>query len=413
MPARILYVEINEDGTVGGSYQCLYDLVRHLDRSRYEPVVVFYEDNPWVERLRALGVEVHAWDAIRRHERGAGTGLLRPLRLASRMLGGVLRRWRFLRRERIALLHLNNSPSVTFQDWLPAARLAGIPCITHARGNVFAPRRRWQRRLITRYDRVLPISRAIADDVRAIGIAESRITLVHDGVDLAAFRARLSRAPEAVRAELGVLPGTLLVAMVGHLRWWKGQREVLEALALLTPAERDRLLVVFVGDVAPAERDYREGLERRIGELGLERCARLLGRRDDVPDLMRAADVVLHASTVPEPFGLVVVEALALGRPVIAADAGGPAEIVTSDTGLLVDPRDQQQITAALRQLLQDSAMRSRLGEAGPARAQAFSIGRNRDAVEGIYRQLVDDGGPHLPKEAAPRSSHRASRASA
>ena len=405
MPARILYVEINEDGTVGGSYQCLYDLVRHLDRSCYEPVVVFYEQNPWVERLRALGVEVHAWDAIRRHERGAGAGPLRPLRLASRLLGGVWRRWRFLRRERIALLHLNNSPSVTFQDWLPAARLAGIPCITHARGNVFVPRRRWQRLLITRYDRVLPISRAIAADVRATGIAESRITLVHDGVDLEAFRARLSRPPEAVRAELGVAPGTLLVAMVGHLRWWKGQREVLEALALLTPAERDRLLVVFVGDVAPAERDYREGLERRIGELGLERCARLLGRRDDVPDLMRAADVVLHASTVPEPFGLVVVEALALGRPVIASRFGGPADIVTPETGVAVDPTAPVELAAALRALAGDRAARVRIGAAGAERADAFTVRRTMDAVHRVYGELLRAGAPHAHMPAAQPSA--------
>ncbi len=388
-PARILYVEINEDGTVGGSYQALYDLVMHLDRRRYTPIVIFYQGSEWVERLRAAGLEGHVWDRVRAKER-AVPGLLGKLRLAGRLAGAVVRRWRFLRKAQIDLIHLNNSPSVTFQDWLPAAKLAGVPCLTHARGNVFAPQRGWQRRLITKYDRVLPISQHMQQQVLDIGVPSERITLVHDGVDLDAFRNRVQRAPAAVRADLGLRPDQLLVAMVGHLRSWKGQAQVLAALQALEPATRDRLFVVFIGDVAPDELDYRAELERTIAA-GLAGSARLLGRRNDVPDLMRASDIVLHASITPEPFGLVVVEALALGRPMIAASFGGPADVLTPDTGIAVDPRDPDALAAGLRRLASDPDLRQRLSAAGPPRAEDFAIDRTVAKVEQVYQEFLSE----------------------
>ncbi len=386
-PVPILYVEINEDGTVGGSYQALYDLVAQVDRRRYTPIVIFYQPSEWVERLRTLGVEVEVWDRIRARERG-GEGYFGKVKLAGRLAAAVLRRWRFLLRKRIRLIHLNNSPSVTFQDWLPAAKLAGVPCLTHARGNVFAPHRPWQRKLMMLYDRVLPISEHMRQEVRNAGIPEARIALVHDGVDLDAFRNRLSRTPATVRAELGLRPEQLLVAMVGHLRRWKGQAQVLAALNQLEPATRERLFVAFVGDVAPDELDFRTELERTIAA-GLSGSARLLGRRADVPDLMRAADIVLHASVMPEPFGLVVVEALSLGRPVVAASFGGPADVLTPSTGITVDPRDPAALASALQQLVNDADLRARLGKAGPARANDFSIGRTVAAVERVYQELL------------------------
>src|SRR5215218_2252957 len=106
---RIMYLEANDDGTVGGSHQALFDLVRHLDRTRYEPVVVFYQDNVFVERMRAAGAEVHvlAREAQREKQARLSGGLLTKLRV---MVDAVRWRARFLREQRVALIHVNNSP---------------------------------------------------------------------------------------------------------------------------------------------------------------------------------------------------------------------------------------------------------------------------------------------------------------
>jgi hypothetical protein len=136
---RILFVEANRDGTAGGSFQALYDIALNLDAARFEPVVLFYQQNAFIGRLRKAGVPVHVWEAgpVR-----APSGPRRRRSLAVRVtsaLGDILRRTRFIREEAIDLVHLNNSPAAGYDDWLPAARLARIPCITHARGDVIDP----------------------------------------------------------------------------------------------------------------------------------------------------------------------------------------------------------------------------------------------------------------------------------
>ena len=130
-PRRVVLVEANEDGSVGGSHRSLAWLVTNLDRSRFTPLVVFYQDNPVAAELRAAGVEVEAWDHRRARERSRRRGR------ASALLGQpqvLAARWQFLREHRPALVHINNSPFAGFDDWLPASRLAGIPCLAHARG---------------------------------------------------------------------------------------------------------------------------------------------------------------------------------------------------------------------------------------------------------------------------------------
>jgi glycosyltransferase involved in cell wall biosynthesis len=230
---RILLVEANRDGTTGGSFQCLYDLALSFDRTRFEPVVLFHQDNAFVERLREAGVAVHVWESPSARPVNGPTPRPRPLPVrVSAALGEIRRRARFIRDESIDLVHLNNSPAVGCDDWLPAARLARVPCVTHARGEVVDPAPLYRRWLWRRFDRVIAISGFVAKAMERIGIPEKRITQVYDGVDVERFHARVRRSPEEVRRELRVPDDVLLVAMVGHIRWWKGQDLVLRALGL-------------------------------------------------------------------------------------------------------------------------------------------------------------------------------------
>src|SRR5688572_24633540 len=111
-PHRVLLVEANRDGTTGGSFQCLYDLALNFDRSRFEPVVLFYQSNAFVQRLRDAGVTVHVWESPS-PQGGDGAAKPRPLAVKVRSaLQGVRKRARFIRDETIDLVHLNNSPDV-------------------------------------------------------------------------------------------------------------------------------------------------------------------------------------------------------------------------------------------------------------------------------------------------------------
>ncbi len=137
---------------------------------------------------------------------------------------------------------------------------------------------------------------------------------------------------------------------------------------------------------------------------GLAGQVRLLGQRSDLPDLMRAADVVLHTSVRPEPFGLVVVEAMALGRPVLASRLGGPAEIISEGAGLLFDPSKPEDLGRLLLQLLEEPALRDRLAARAEERAEVFDVRRTVAGVQGCYEALlglpisdIQTGGIALP----------------
>lgn len=389
-PSRILYLEANEDGTVGGSHQALFDLVRRLDRTRYEPVVAFYQENRFAAALRELGIEVHVLDTMRAGERKvqlSGTKLAKLGGIAA----SIARRVRFLRRHRIALVHVNNSPRVGNDDWMPAARLLGIPSVVSAMGDASAalernPIKRW---LMRGFDHVLPISAYMADAMSRLGFPASRMDLVFLGVDDEGLRARVKRTRAVVRAELGVTEETMLVAMVGNLRPWKGQAVVLDALARLDAATRDRLHVVFVGAAREDDAEYVAELHASVARHGLGRCVSFVGGRTDVPEIVNAADVGLHASVKPEPFGLVVPEAMALGKPVIAADRGGPAEVLTAESGILYDVDRPDALAAALATLAADPARRAALGAGALARVQRFTIRETVAATERVYARYL------------------------
>lgn len=385
--SRLLLVEINEDGTVGGSHQALLDLVERLRGGRYDPVVLVYQDSDFVSRLRASGLPVLVWDQERAHERRAGGGILGRL---GRGVGRVHRRWRLLRRLDIDLIHINNSPAVTWSDWLPAARLAGVPIISHVRGYPLPPGERGVARwACARFDRLLAISDFILQELRQRAMPENRLRLVPDGVDAEAVRARATRPAGEVRTELDVRADELLLVMAGHLREWKGQDVVLTALGLLPPTVRSRLRVAFAGADDPFSPGYRDRLDQLVRDHGLGDRVRFLGARRDVPDLMRAADLVLHASTTAEPFGLVVVEALALGRPVVASRLGGPGGIVTDAVGWTFDPTRPEDLAGILDRIVADPTLLSQRSRAAAARAEAFSIGRTLEAVTAVYDQLL------------------------
>lgn len=384
---RILLVEINHDGTFGGSHQAMYDLARHLDPNRYTPVVLFYEDNPFAEELRGLGYRVLTWDAEWNIEHGARSRWFSPRRVV-RLAGAVARRVALLRRERIDLVHINNSPSFSYYDWLPAARMSGIPCVTHLRGELYPIRSNLVRWLNCRFDHYFAISSYVRGILEREKFPLDRISQIEDGVDIGSFLGRVKRSRADIREELGAAPDQVLAVMVGHLREWKGQDVVLRALGQLDRAMLSRIRVVFVGADDPIDTAFRARLDSLVETHGLEQSVSFLGGRNDVPDLMNGADLVLHASTRPEPFGLVVLEGMVLGRLVIAAALGGPLQIV-GEGGWTFDPARPEELAALLRRVIEHPELLTSRAASAVARAATFTVQRTANRVQSVYASLL------------------------
>ena len=171
---------------------------------------------------------------------------------------------------------------------------------------------------------------------------------------------------QSLRASLGADLSTCVVLTAARFEAWKGHRELLQALA---PIASPWQLWVAGGAQKPAEKGYVEALQAQCRASGIQDRVRFLGHRDDVPALMQGADLLCQPNTAPEPFGLVFVEALYAGIPVVTTAAGGALEIVSPDCGVLVEPGSADALTAALRRVVNDPAQRRGLGAAGPARA--------------------------------------------
>jgi glycosyltransferase involved in cell wall biosynthesis len=190
-----------------------------------------------------------------------------------------------------------------------------------------------------------------------------------------------------VRAELCVPQGALLVGVFGRLQRWKGQDVFVEAAAEVARRRPDARFVVVGGSVFGLEREYFDGLRRRAAELHLDQRLTFTGFRSDVPSLLAACDVVCHTTRVAEPFGMVIIEAMTLGRPVIATKGGGPSEIIEDrESGVLIPPDDPAALAAAIVALAVDPERRDRLGRAARERATTeFSSDR---MSSGLLREL-------------------------
>ena len=150
------------------------------------------------------------------------------------------------------------------------------------------------------------------------------------------------------------------------------------------------LVLVLVGDTAREDAGYRQHLDTLVRDLGLEKRVVVTGYRSDVADCVNALDVMIHASTDPEPFGRVLLEGMALRKPLVASRGGAVPEIVVDgETGLLFEPGDADDLARALGELVGDPDRRARMGEAGYRRLiDEFGLDRNVERTQNLYRSL-------------------------
>ncbi len=254
-----------------------------------------------------------------------------------------------------------------------AARMAGI-AVVQSRHNDDKFRRRWVVRLLTRWlaaqaKTVIAISDSLATFARDVeGVSGPKIVRIHYGLDPAQVTAKAR--PEALRAELGLNDNVPLIGAVGRLTEQKGFRYLLEAFAVIRGSLPQAQLVI-AGDG-----ELRSTLEAQKGN-----HVHLLGWRSDVPSIMADLDV-LAVPSLWEGFGLVMLEAMALSKPVVASRVSALPEIVADgETGLLVPPADPKALASALCVVLADKARARAMGERGRARLE------KEFTVQGMVRQ--------------------------
>lgn len=367
---RVLYVHRQEGTAVGGGWRALCGMMERIRTFGVDPELLFTCDRQ--RSPETEGMQVH-----RLRLPSARKGRSLPL-----YPGALARLARFLQERRPDVIHLNDLDDTIF--FVLATRWAGsIPVVGHARSLLVPGKFRKYR--AHRLERLVCVSEAVALDAARAGVAADRILVLHDPPD-----PRWKEwPPEEDRTEwrerLGIPPGVLVVGTVGNLSQVKGTDVLVRALPVVAARFPEVRCVVVGGDA----HGLRGGLAALADELGVSRNLLFAGSIPDPRPAVSLMDVFVLPSR-EEGYGLVLLEAMSFGKPVVASSVGGVPEIIPDDgLGVLVPPADPGALGEAISGLLADPERRKGLGSAGAARIREKFGNREMEMLYRMYRDLV------------------------
>jgi glycosyltransferase involved in cell wall biosynthesis len=342
----------------GGSELLLCQLIEYEKNTNVDWIAIFLENGSMVNQFRSLGIETYCVPA----------GHLRELH---RFVPTV---------NRIATI-ARNSGAVLIFSWMGkahlysslAAMIAGVPTLWYQHGIPSSPPG-WMDRITT----MLPAAGVLCcSKVGAAAQAKLQpsrhVRVVYPSVDLERFDSSQLLSPDEMRYKLGLPDNGPLIGIVGRLQQWKGMHILVEAMPQVLRSYPNAHCVV-VGGKHDLEPDYENYLKERIRELKIDNQVILTGLQGNVPEWMQAMDIIVHASN-NEPFGIVIIEAMALGKPIVAGNIGGPAEIVQDGiNGLLAPYGNPDALASAILRYLDEPEFARHLGVSARERALDFSV---------------------------------------
>ena len=289
----------------------------------------------------------------------------RPLRRAAELIviaGGILANIPYMirlallcRRLRVDIMHINNFT----MEALWTARLLGIPTLYHLHGHVAGRLERSARRNFLHVKQFVSVSVDVTNSAITAGIDPQRIRTIPNFVD---------RPPDSIPPPMPEKP---VIGIFGRVTQWKGQKQFLLSMLKVLP-NFPELRALIVGDQSDGSPRYMQECRELAQSSHFAHQIEFTGRVTDVTRYYRQCSIVVHASTSPEPFGMVLIEAMAQARPVVASAFGAAPEIITDGTeGYIVDPNDTIALAEKITELLQNPAKAKSMGIAGHKRVSA------------------------------------------
>lgn len=371
MGTRILYVHGIE--AIGGAERDLIALLKTLDRVKWEPHVVCPGTGPFREQLHSIAVPTHALSL---------PPWRKPLAVFQRR-SAVGRLGALVGQLDPAMIHVNDIWWVPHTVSAIASHTSNpVPIVAHVRQEIEPVKvRRYQ---LDRVEAVIAISRQIEQSLIAGGVSDNHVRTVYSGIDLS--ESQLAHDDRAIRRMIGVTNEAVLVGTIANLFPRKGYEVMLRALPAIINAVPTVQYVIVGSD----DRNYADRLRRLADELKIADRVHIVGFQDPVQPFLASLDLYVHPALM-EGFGIAVVEAMAMGKAVVATTTGGLPEVVAQgETGLLVPPGDAGSLAATVVSLLLDKVRREQMGSKGRARAhEQFSLGASVANIEQRYAEVL------------------------
>jgi glycosyltransferase involved in cell wall biosynthesis len=301
--------------------------------------------------------------------------------------------WRlasFLRTQDVDIIHAELSKDLA--TLVPAMKMSGRPIpivLTKGMGSYISKRDMLHQFTYASVSRVIAISEVIrANVLDTTPMTPERVVTLHNAVDTGLFSPERGRR-QHVRRSVGLDDATVVIGFVGRFSPGKGLEELLQAAGMLR-SRYTKMHVLVAGEASYGEEEYAAGIRTLAHTLDLDTTVTFAGFRSDIPELMSAFDIFAFPSHA-EAFGMVLIEAMAMERPVVSTNCDGVLEIVVDgETGLYVHPRNPKELAEALATLIDDPDRRAAMGRAGRLRVlRLFDQRKQLARMEEIYQEVL------------------------
>lgn len=390
MKKKILFIEQNTDGTIGGSHYCLLYLIDGLDKTKFEPIVLFYENHNLIPDFEIKSmVHIHNYRKYNKNKNKLKRKAINIIVHLKHFMNALY----WISRQKINLIHLNNSILGGYDLWLPISLILHIPCISHERGfNSFSKLKGIEKYLLNKYSAVISVSDVIRENLKKCGISYHKLLTVHDGIDPDLYRSKVSRRKDEVKRDLNINSKALIIGMIGNIRLIKGQKYLLDVLKILEE-KYDDFVCIMVGGMSKStekDNDFGSYLIDLINEYGMRDKINLTGYRSDIPDIINIFDVQVNASIIPDAFPHVILEGMSLGKAIVATNLGGAKESIKNGvTGFIVPHDNEREFANKLLLLLNNKELREQMGKAAKERINEFHIKKNIENTQLIYSKII------------------------
>jgi glycosyltransferase involved in cell wall biosynthesis len=386
---KILY--LNPTAEVGGAERSLLDLLKHLDKGKFHPIVSFPSEGTLMGELTRMGIETKVipfHKEISTLSRENGNRSLRQMLLIPwHLIPTILEIASFVRSRDVDVIATNGIKCHFIGS--AVSLMTRKKLIWHVRDLIETEWLRWKLRSWGRFfpDKIITNSHAVGH----IFPGNTRKETVYNGINLSYFGPGIDGGQ--VRSEYEIGKETMLIGTIGHFAPLKGYEELLDAMAEVAREGFDVKLAIVGEAIYQNSNVYKRKILMKANSAGLKEKIIFTGFKENIPEILASFDIFVLPSR-SEGFGRVNLEAMAMGKPVVSTNVGGIPEVVLDGvTGILVPPGNAKSLSHAIMRLLNDPRLRASMGRKGRKRVeQYFTLHAHVQRVQEIYGEVLQSG---------------------